>query len=112
MQLGGCIRSLTQRGSASPFRQLGEPLLDVVVPAHRPNRVSPTALHLLTGRDMGIISGPDEFLEMLILRLDDLVGALAAVRNVAGATELSAGHGLHMDPPSLVTPGGPRASGW
>ena len=42
-------------------------------------------------------------LEVLVLGVDDVVGALAAVREVAGAAELAAGHGLHRDVLSVVS---------
>jgi hypothetical protein len=48
---------------------------------------------------VGVIAGLYEFLEVSVLRFDDLVGARTAVREVARATEVLAGHGLHRGTP-------------
>src|ERR1700710_171566 len=98
--------------SASTLRQLGEPLLDVVVPAHRLLGVAPAALHFAAGGHVGFVTVLDDLLEMLVLRLDDLVGALALVGEPAGAAEVLTSHGLHKGPPPLVTPAAPGASRW
>jgi hypothetical protein len=55
-----------------------------------------------------LVAGGDLRLEVTILRLDDGVVVLAMVLDVAGSTELLAGHGLHgrqatpAPPPGLL----------
>src|SRR5664280_3123235 len=52
-------------------------------------------LHLLEGGVMGVVATGDGRLEVAVLCLDDLVGALGAELEVAGPSQLPAGHGLH-----------------
>jgi len=55
----------------------------------------PPALHVVAGRLVRYVAARDRILEVLVLLFDDLVGSDAGEREVAGAAQLSAGHGLH-----------------
>src|SRR5699024_10951505 len=92
---GRPARSCAVRRPWSVLRQCCESRLRVVVPAERLLGVQPAVLHLLTGLAVGLVAGLDGLLEVLVLGLDDLVGGLAAVAEVGGASQLLAGHGLH-----------------
>jgi hypothetical protein len=43
------------------------------------------------------IAGPDLFSEVAVLRLDDVIGRLAAQPRVAWAAQLAARHGFHRN---------------
>src|SRR4051794_26097755 len=89
-----------RRGSA--HRQVGERLLLVAVPPHRPERSPPTPLHLLVRRLVGRVTCADRLAEVAVLRLDDLVGGLPVQLQVARASQLAARHGLHRASPRGV----------
>src|SRR4029078_12853751 len=85
--------------------QAGELALDVPVPPEAADRSLPSAAHRLVRLAVVLGGGRHLRLEMAVLGLDDLVVVLAVVRDVAGATELPAGHGLHGQ---QATPARPR----
>lgn len=88
--------------SIAPCVSFGEPverLLHVAVPAHGPLRMPPAPLHLVPCRLMGRVTGPLGSLEVAVLGLDDVVGGLAPVLEIAGSAQLAAGHGLHGEVP-------------
>jgi len=63
--------------------------------AHPGDRVLPAALHRLHGAGVRIVTGRDHVFEVTILRLNDLVGPIAAELVITGAAQLLARHGLH-----------------
>jgi len=80
----------------------GEGLLGVAVPAHRPLWVPPAALHGVAGRLVARVADRLLALEVTVLGLDDVVGALPAVLEVTGPPEGTASHGFHVPSPSDV----------
>src|SRR5471032_2429749 len=86
----------------------GEGLFGVAVPIHRLLGVAPAALHGIAGLLVGRVAGLLRLIEVAVLGLDHIVGALSAVLQVAGPSEGLAGHGLHgrlllMGCPDLLT---------
>jgi hypothetical protein len=57
--------------------------------------VQPAALHGVAGLLVAGVTGLLRLLEVAVLGLDDVVGGLAVVLEVAGPPEVAAGHGLH-----------------
>src|SRR3954451_9808242 len=79
----------------SVLGKLAEGLLHVAVPVHRLLRMPPAPLHRVARLLVGGIPGLLRFLEVPVLGVDDVVGSLAPVLEIAGSPQLAAGHGLH-----------------
>src|ERR1035437_2288274 len=73
----------------------GEGLFGVAVPIHRLLGVAPAALHRIAGLLVSRVAGLLPLLEVGVLGIDHIIGALPAVLEVAGPSEGLAGHGLH-----------------
>lgn len=54
----------------------------------------PSALHLLQGISVKIITTGDEFVQMFILRLDDLIGGISMELDITWSTQLFTRHCL------------------
>src|SRR4051812_36082991 len=90
-----CMR----RVAPSVVRQGGEGLLGVLVPAHALDRVLPAATHVVVRGHVGLVAGGDHVLEVLVLLLDHVVGALPLERLTARTAHLLARHRLHLSAP-------------
>ncbi len=64
--------------TTSVVGECGEVALGVAVPAHPGDRVLPATLHRLQSAGMRIVTGRDHVFTVTILRLNDLVGPIAA----------------------------------
>src|SRR5664280_711467 len=82
-------------GCHSGLRKGGELALGLPIPAHAFDRMLPSALHLLQGILVRRVTRGDHVLEMLILRLDDVVCGRPLVGNITRATQLPTCHGCH-----------------
>jgi hypothetical protein len=59
----------------------------------------PPTLHFAQGTFVRRITGGNDFFEVGILRLDDLVCGISVMLEIAGSTELPARHRLHRSVP-------------
>src|SRR6478609_4774123 len=96
-----CMR---RAGSFSGSRSVvlgqgGEGLLGVLVPAHALDRVLPAAAHVVVRGHVGLVAGGDHVLEVLVLLVDHVVGALPLERLTARTAHLLARHRLHLSAP-------------
>jgi hypothetical protein len=55
----------------------------------------PPALHVLQGTLVHLITSSDRFLQMLVLRLYDLIRRISMERQITWSSQLFAGHCLH-----------------
>lgn len=55
----------------------------------------PAALHLPQRISVCVIASGDSFLQMLVLRLDDLIGVISVVSEVTRPAQFPTCHGLH-----------------
>src|SRR5439155_20514697 len=97
--LSGMARSVgsSVRRGGSVFGESGKVLLGFPVPPHASYGMLPSALHLLQGALVRFVALCDHFLQMLVLRLDDLISGVSTERDVTRSTHLLACHRFHPD---------------
>src|SRR5215217_2174305 len=84
----------TSVAGAGPIGKRSEVALHLPVPLEARDRTLPPAPHILQRRGVGGVACGDGVLEVLILGMDDLVGVVAAVLEIACTAKLPARHGF------------------
>jgi hypothetical protein len=80
---------------ASLLGQRGKGPLGLAVPPHPRDGMPPATLHVLQRTVVGIVTALDHISEVLVLRLYDLIGRRAAMRDIAWSTHFFASHCSH-----------------
>ena len=90
-------RSAKSRGVdlGSIFGKSSEITLGFPIPPHSRYGMLPPALHLLQGTFVRFIATRDDFAQVLILRLYDLISSISVEREITWSTQLSTRHCFH-----------------